>query len=438
MRVLNLLLFPETDAFFLVPDSTIYLELRDNLLQTGAFLRADGVGGFAPEIERVPGYPLLLAFLSKLGLASSSSIIWFQTVLDAFTVVVIAALAAQISPRLFLTAGVLAVFWPNLIVTSTLVLNDTLFNLLFCGALLAFARYLRRPSVSAALIGGGLFGLSLMVRPVFQFLPPVLLAVAFLSAVRWHRTSIGRGAVLTIILAVAMAVPVAPHLHRNLTSFGTVSLTSQGGTHLLGWVLPLVKWHADGTPYDAAFQEARSGYLESLAAEGIDATALSSFEASARKSDYVVGELGKIPFSALAEAWIKGAILNVGVPAVTADSRFRTAREHSLVDDGVASTWMERLATWVQGLSAPVFIILVFGAVGSLGLSLLQLAGGISLARAMPWIAFFGVSIALYVLLIMGPVVGAKYRLPFVAVEIVFAARGIHVLFDCFRRKDSQ
>lgn len=433
VRAVNLMAFPDGTDWYLVPDSAIYLELRDNLLETGHYVRQDGAGGYAPEIERVPGYPLFLAGLHTLGLESPAAIVWVQAAVDAATVVLIALLGSVAAPQIGAMAGLLAAFWPNMAITGTLVLNDTLYLFLLTASLLCFAHYLRAPGLRLAVVGGLLFGLSLMVRPVFQFLPPILAIVAFAAAYRAGNRVLMSGGMAAALL-VACLLPPAPIMHRNLTQFDTVSLTAQGGTHLLGWVLPLVRWHSQGTPYDDAFLEVRAGYDRYLEERNIDPATLGSFAASQLKSSYVLQELGSEPPLDIAEAWIKGAMLNMMAPAVSADPRLRAARTGSLLDDDGAG-WTGRLIRWANTTSPLATAILLLGLAGSALVSLLQLAGLVTLWSRARWGVVFGVLLAAYILAIMGPVVGAKYRLPFVMVEILFTAAGITAVLDRFRKK---
>lgn len=435
VRGINLTAFPDDPAWHLVPDSSIYLELRDNLLETGDFQRRDGAGGYAPEIERVPGYPLMLAALAGIGLDSPASIVWTQAVIDAGTVVLIALLGASIGPVIGLLSGVLAAFWPNMVVNSALVLGDTLFLFLITASFLCFACFMRGPTFRMVALGGLLFGLSLMVRPVFQFLPPILALAAFGAALR-NGKGIRLSTGMAAVLIAALLLPVAPLIKRNLTQFDSASLTAQGGTHLLGWVLPLVQWHSQGTPYEEAFQEARIDFDRYLAAEGIDPATLGSFDASRHKERYVLQALGRIPTADIAEAWVKGAALNLAAPAIASDPRIRAMRTGSLIEDDGGGGWAARLLRQFQTTSPAATALLVAGLASSVLVSLLQLIGALSVWSRARWAVVFGVLLAVYILAVMGPVAGAKYRLPFAMAEIIFAAAGLKTLSDRFWRKN--
>lgn len=434
-RFTNLAFFVGGDAWFLVPDSAIYLELRDNILDTGRFTREDGQGGFVAEIERVPGYPIFLAGLSFLGVRSAAEIVWAQAILDTATVALIALLGFRAHPLVGIVSGWLAALWPNLIITSALVLNDTLFLMLFSATLLCFAHYLGKPSFRLAFVGGLFFGISLMVRPVFQFLPPILLCIAYLSA---RHYSFGRStcAGMAAVLLIGVIIPVAPISYRNFVEFETFSLSSQGGTHLLGWVLPLVKWHSEGQNYDQAYQEANRKFESYLAAKNIDPLTLSSFEASKYKSRFVLKELQTTPMPALVEAWAKGAIVNLGAPALATDPRLRANLASSFMEsDGTGL--FNRLLLWLQAPNGWTVAILLVGLLGSFLVSVLQLVGLVSLWPMARWGVVIGCLLMVYVLLIMGPVVGPKYRLPFAAVEIVLTAASLHWMIARARRRVS-
>jgi len=98
LRALNLVVLPDDAGVLTTPDSSVYLELRDNLLEVERFVRKDGDGGYAPEIERTPGYPLFLAGLQVIAGPSLRVIVWAQAVLDSISVVLIGlTMAAMIT-----------------------------------------------------------------------------------------------------------------------------------------------------------------------------------------------------------------------------------------------------------------------------------------------------------------------------------------------------
>jgi hypothetical protein len=227
LRALNLLFIPD-ETFLLFPDSKMYLELRDSFREAGAFVVQDSSGNFVTETERVPGYTLFLDWINTLFGSSAWPVVWVQSVIDSATAGLIFLLGRFAGPSIGILSGVLAAFWPNLIITSALVLNDTLFVFAVTLVLLSFAYFLRRPSLKMAAVAGLILGLSLMIRPVFQFLPPIVMAVVVIAAVKSGKRFWMAGLYGLVFLGAAL-LPPSPQLYRNITQFNTVSLTSQGG-----------------------------------------------------------------------------------------------------------------------------------------------------------------------------------------------------------------
>ena len=427
-------MLPDDVAVLHTPDSSIYLELRDNLLSQGGFLREDGAGGYVPEIERVPGYPLFLAALSSIAGSSEWAIVSTQAVLGAITAVLIALLGMRVNREMALVSGLFTAAWPNEIVNGALVLNDSLFLTLFSGSLVVFAFFSNRPTFSAASGTGLLFGLSLIVRPLFQFLPPLLALIIYLTA-RRNGSTRPAAAAMGMVFLVATLAPATPTIMRNLENYGTPSLTAQAGTHLMGWVVPLVAWHAQGVPYDTAFETARKRFLDHLDSQNKTVEELGSFATSQHRAQFALHLLSEYTPVELAEAWIKGAIVNMGAPAIALDPRIRAARSGSLMTDAASGGWMGRLSQWWSTAPAWANTVLMLGIAGSIAVSILQLIGFLRLWPTHVWACVLGVGLAAYVLLIMGPVVGTKYRLPFAPVEILFSAYGLLSLIGYLRWK---
>ena len=89
-----------------------------------------------------------------------------------------------------------------------------------------------------------------MTRAAGQFAPPVVAGIVFGLAL-WRGTPL-RAVSHACAVILATVIVISPILVRNVVTFDTWSLTSQGGTHLLRWVLPSVLRHHYGTPVDAS------------------------------------------------------------------------------------------------------------------------------------------------------------------------------------------
>ena len=110
----------------------------------------------------------------------SADTIWpvlVQSFVDAVTCAFIAALGALVSARVVLIAGDLAALWPNMIVHSQLILEDSLFLFFAAAGLYVSAQCLLKPRIAYAAAAGIVFGLMTLVRPVGLLIPFAMNAI---------------------------------------------------------------------------------------------------------------------------------------------------------------------------------------------------------------------------------------------------------------------
>jgi 4-amino-4-deoxy-L-arabinose transferase-like glycosyltransferase len=413
----------------LQPDSELYLTLGRDLIETGGFNRVTGLG-VEPETERVPGYP---AWIAAFRVVVGEDALWpvlGQATLDAATCVVIALLAARLDRRAALPAGLLAAVNLNMIAAAGVVLTDSLFLAVFALWLLAGVRLLQRPSVAGALGCGALLGLATLVRAATQFLPPVFALVVFWGAWRAGARPV-RAAGLALLALMGSLAVTAPYALRNVTAYGHLALTSQGGTHALFWVVPAAREFAEGVPFaitqndmalsrDRAYP-ARSAnpFVESYHAMAVARAAMT--------------EMGVV---ALARAWVSGAVINLAAPSVFAVppvQRMERPSFYATPGDGL----MGKLVAYVRATgNAAVLALLFGGAALTAATRLVQLVGLVAVRRRLAepsWL--FLLIVAAYVLAITGPVTGVKYRLPLEPILTVLMAYGLLALRPPWRAR---
>ena len=136
VRALNLALLEGHSAFFAEDDTIVYWKLGAKLA-TPEFWPA-----LLSTTDRMPLYPLLLAGIRSMFGDAPRMVAAVQAVVDAGTCALIAALGAAISPRVGLTAGILAALSVTLVVYSTQILTDSVFIFFFTLMLYAGARFL--------------------------------------------------------------------------------------------------------------------------------------------------------------------------------------------------------------------------------------------------------------------------------------------------------
>jgi hypothetical protein len=215
-------------------DSATYLQLANNWLDHHVYGLWQN-GQLVPTDLRTPGYPAFLAGVTLLFRRSMQAILLSQAVLDVFTSILTAALAAALAPagsrrRVWIIALWLAATCPFLANYSAAMLTEVVVTSLATAALCCFALGLREEPTKVvfrighlwaypfafALIGSFLTGVATLVRPEM----PLLLGVAVLVyGLRAWRAQDARKAILhATAMAGAFLLPLLPWAARNAVS----------------------------------------------------------------------------------------------------------------------------------------------------------------------------------------------------------------------------
>jgi hypothetical protein len=400
-------------------DSAVYLALAQGIVEQGGFGRA-GEDGFRPETGRLPGYPAWLA-LFRVAWDDPLAPVLGQSALDAFTCVLIALLAARLDPRLGFAAGLFAAINPTMITSTGYVLTDSLFLFLFAGWLLATVDHMVRPTSQGAVLAGLLLGLATLTRAVTQFAVPLFALAVVAAALRGGARparAIGHGA-LALALCLAVLAPVAL---RNLALFGHLTpLTTQGGGHALRFVAPAALKFAAGVPID----DARLRMAERLAA-AYPERATNPFVTSAEAAAVAREALFEIGVVGLGQAWVTGAAINLAAPSLVQVPGFRSFERPSFYATPGDNALVKAFNV-VRSTESPRALVLLVGAAAvTAAIRLVQLVGLARVGRrllSLPWLFLLGV--ALYVLVVTGPVTGVKYRLPLEPLLTILFALGL-------------
>ncbi|MEX2614514.1 MAG: hypothetical protein WD767_00290 [Alphaproteobacteria bacterium] len=431
-RVINIALLPISVEYLTVEDAILYWDGAKVLLDHGVFGRLTDTG-IMPETERAPGYIFFLAGLRWLFSDSLVGILLAQAVLDSLTCVLIAVTGAQLSRSLALAGGLLAACWVNLIIHSGMILSDSLFVFLMTAMLAAAAQFLRTASLGSVALAGLSLGLALATRSVAQLLPFLMLPAAF-GVPLFHRRGAAVAALSAVLFLVLSLLPVSPLIYRNLTEFDTLAISSQTGTHLAGWVVPLVRRAADGTPRGQGAAELGASIERRIETEGLLEADATPFQRSALFQEHALRALWEYPPGAVAKAWLNGALINLTAPAIAVDPRIRQlphASFDSTAGDGIVAQARNMLA----GSSAAYIAAMAGGLVFAALFSVAQLYGLVCLFRIAPWAAIFATLCAGYFLAINGPVGSPKYRLPFEPVLILLSGLAFLDIARRFRRR---
>jgi hypothetical protein len=212
-------------------DSETYLQLARNWTDHHIFGLLQN-GQLTPTDLRTPGYPAFLAGVTLLFRRSMQAILLSQAILDLFTCILTAALAAALAPagsrrRVWTVALWLAATCPFLANYTAVVLTEVVVAFFGTAALVCFAMGLgqeptqlgfhsasqRQSPFAFALLGAFLTGAATLVRPEM----PLLLAAAVLvyGLRAWSGLGFRRVVLFITAMAGAFVLPLLPWAARN-------------------------------------------------------------------------------------------------------------------------------------------------------------------------------------------------------------------------------
>src|SRR5574341_303603 len=267
--VMEVLQAPE--RVILWSDSQQYLAAADGLYETGRFvtqydqyLFSTG-GGYAFEIVRTPGYPAVIALLRALTGEHPplAAIPMVQAIVGAG----IAVLAALLGRRMFdVRTGVLAGFLYAIAPISAIMVGfayaETMFSLwMILGAMAALAG-VERNRLAWSAIGGLLYGIAMLTRPIGLPLVPLLTLIplaaagAARSAGGNQKSRKGRleGPPRRPALAVALGclLLAGGWMARNSYRFGRFTLSAVSDINLFYYNAASLEAHRQGISLDIA------------------------------------------------------------------------------------------------------------------------------------------------------------------------------------------
>ncbi|MSP67949.1 MAG: phospholipid carrier-dependent glycosyltransferase [Alphaproteobacteria bacterium] len=419
------------------PDSNFYLRIGRTIAETGGLLAPADAGGARDQTIVMPLYPAWLALHHNLfGDGAALGAALSQAAIDAGTCVLIALIAREVDEGVAPLAGLLAALSPTLVILSGLIYTDSFFLFWSTFALYAGLRWLRDAAWAWAIILGLGLGLALSTRAVMLLWVPIVLAL--LMARAWWRGRRMRTAAMQILLAVVLCAAIqAPLLVRNWTQYGTLKLTSQGGTHALLWIVPLVREAADGMPHAAGARLSQQ-LFESRRYKIDMGNPFAVSDAMGRLAIELLIGLGAEP---VLKAWGYGAVINLAASATLLAPPVGQLPRTGFYDMPGANK-AEKIWNFLVANDNPIYgrILMISGLASALAL-LLTLIGAVAAWLRHPEGRFIILSLALwvaYILAVHGPVASPKYRLPAEPVLLLFVAFGMRSIAMLVRERRTQ
>jgi len=412
----------------------LFVQSQDLLIEDqGMYVKMAGLigDGLWKEIipDRVLGYPIFLSLIQKTFGNLYPATLMVQGMVDSATCVLIGLLAQTILGQGFLGAGLLSALNLNMIILSGMILTDTLALFFFTASLLGMAFYFRRGNAGWATLCLGSLAAATAVRPTTYYLYPVIV-LALAGAALVIRKIPGQSVGIALAGIFFWALFLGPQHGRNWIQHNYAGYVSQGGVHLVGWVVPGVYQYGGLGSYEEGERFAQATLKKLLSKDGIQE--LPSKESL--KERYLVaagGEcLQEMGWGRITRAWITGSVVNLLAPSIAFAPRFRELKSASFYYTP-GKNLAEKLTNYIRSGASTFYLAgLAVGTICSAALLGLAGLGYYRVLRQSHSPEMHGLCVLMllvfgYFLLITGPVVGTKYRLPIEPILIALGTAGI-------------
>ena len=423
VRVVNLLFIDLTFESFLYEDQKMYWD-GSYIYPMNFWNTSDGL-----VAERMPGafwYYKLLIFMFKENLFL---ILFFQSILDSLTCLVISKSAKLVEEDLEKIVGFLAAISPTMVISSSQILSDTLFLLFFSISIYYFLVTISKKSIVSPMISGFMLGLSTLVRAASYPLIFLSLPVLYIFNFKWMKKN-NIFICLTGFLILSLS-PLSPRLVNNIIYNQTFSLTSQTGTHLSYWFVPNVLAVSKG--YD---REKSIGIINDKI-DSLGGLTDDSYMNSKIQTSVAIKILSEESIIPILYVWGKAATINIFSPAFLVDQRIRSLPHPSYIKSKSFKDWINLILE--NNVYYEYFITVLLSLAISIICFFLTIFGfGIFLYKKF-YFTFFSSMLILYFILITGPNVSPKYILPFISLIFLWQAVAlkyvIYLINQMFKKK---
>lgn len=419
-------------------DSKSYFLLSQNLLTHHEF-SLSAAAPFIPENFRLPGYPFFLYALGSVGF----SMIWIvliQIVLSSVTVVLTYLIGKKfLSEKVAFIAALLLCIEPTSVFFSTFIMSDTLFvfTLMLSIYLFLYKTTSLRTNILLACTAGLLFGATVLIRVIAQYLIPCL-AVAYIALHKKTLRPLSHTALYVSIFAVSAAAVVLPWCLRNYTLYGVAEVSATPYINFTQYNLPLFYAYNHKVP----LSEASAVYTAPIP---VPPTSL---------------QFPSLEHKAIFEKMMRDG-LEGNYLAYTQFHLIKTIP--FLITDGVRD--MNRITGMIQippdqtnfsdmlinkdwgGIAyyfthpSPNLSILLLGSVPWILISALWAVALLHTLYVRPhtfWFILFASGMVFYFALLTGPVTEHRYRMPAAPFMLLLATQGAALLWHALQRKKSQ
>jgi Gpi18-like mannosyltransferase len=314
-----------------------------------------------------------------------------------------------------------------MIILSGMILADTLFLFLFSLFILFALYYFRFLTKTYLFLTIFFLSIATLVRPVSYFLIVLLLPLVIVALV-WSGMKLKQILYRIFIYLSTVAIILGPIHYRNYDQYNSFLLVSQGGSHALKWIVPAVYQYSGQGSYQEGQLLAENHFKDAIHRNNFKISSNNPFENSSYQmqvANELIVELGLLN---VLHAWSTGIVMNLLAPSVAYAPIIR-AIEHPSFYKTNGNGLVEKLINYSMNISNLLYLLIIItGTMVSLIFLIISMFSFYKMIKSKRFegknrgILLFLLFIILYFMIITGPIIGVKYRLPIEPIMAVFFA----------------
>jgi hypothetical protein len=424
--------------FFFVDGADLIAEDQSAYINFAKFLVENGPSAYLEQnnemfAERTPVYPFFLMWVYSFIADSNIAVVYIQAFIDSFTCIIIGLLCKNFVKSGLLSGGLISALNMNMVIISGTILTDTLFLFFFSLFCLFSIRYIKNLNNYNILLSILTLSISTLIRPVSYYLVFVVLFLLIVFYIS-NRTPIKKSFSGVSIYIVILLVTLGGVHYKNYIAYNSLSYVSEGGVHALNWVYPASYQYSSQGTYEEGKKNANLYLNEAMKRDNISQLPDNPFSYSQYLMLVAKDALLELGIPNLVQAWTVGTVINLMSPSLAFSPIVRSMEHPSFYMTG-GSGIFEKMYNYISKTGSLSYIsILFFGTVSSFIFVLATIVGFFKKIvsedkttedYAILCLLFI---VVMYFIVITGPIIGVKYRLPIEPIMTIFVAYAINVI----------
>ena len=381
-------------------------------------------------MERMHGIFLYTKILLLLSFKNIKIYLIIQSIIDAFTCVIVYRAGALIFPKQKIYIYLSAIFSPLMVILSSQVLSETIFLFLFTIFLyFSITIIVEKNKLYFRLLIAGLFlGLSTSIRSITY--PLIFLSMLPITLILLKK-NIPKYKILIsgIIFIFFSLLPIATRILENMKLYDTFSLTTQTGTHIAYWIAPSILTQTEKISRSEAIE------IVNKVAEKYNVSE-NYFEKDRILQKVGLEVLSKVNKFDIAFNWARGGLINLLAPSILLDKNFRRLPHPSYYETGNILLWLKLI---FKNTEYHKYLFVLFIASISSMFTLASLIIGLTQVYIKNTTLFYVVVLYIsYFLILTGPVLSPKYIFPILPCIFLFQGVTFFKIINLFRSKPKE